>query len=173
MKSPLFDDGPTGSSQGCRIRPLSAEDRLTHRQSRACGAPTAILIPQHKSELLAAGAGVANAHTAFAETQAAKFQAPFQSLGGGTHRGRGVVFQTRTRETGAWLSRGEDGDEPLEGLACLCAVSGVTAFEIPQEAGKERFELAPAGWISELETRSSWNPTCKQTLSTAGSGTKI
>lgn len=147
MKSPLFDDGPTGSSQGCRIRPLSAEDRLTHRQSRACGAPTAILIPQRTSELSAArrqtaGAGVANAHTAFAETQAAKFQAPFQSLGGGTHRGGGVVFQTRTR---AWLSRGEDGDEPLEGLACLCAVSGVTAFEIPQEAGKERFELAPAG----------------------------
>lgn len=173
MKSPLFDDGPTGSSQGCRIRPLSAEDRFTHWQSRACGAPTAILVPQRTSELSAArrqtaGAGVANAHT-----QPAKFQAPFQFLGGGTHRGGGVVFQTRTRETGAWLSRGEDGDEPLEGLACLCAVSGVTAFEIPQEAGKERFELAPAGWISELETRSSWNPTCKQILSTAGSGTKI
>lgn len=123
MKTLLFNYSSIGSSKGCRIRPLSAEDRFTHQQqSQAFSTPTAILVPQCKSQLSAlcrqtAEAGVANTDTVFTEMQPDKSQALFQFLGGGTHLGLGVVFQGCTRENGPWLSLGEERDYPLEGLA--------------------------------------------------------
>lgn len=119
MKTLLFNYGPVGSSKGCRIRPLSAEDRFTHQQqSRAFSPPTAISVPQCRSELSAprrqaAGAGLANTDTVFADVQPDKFQALFQFLGGGTHLGLGVVFQACTRENGPWLSLGEEWGLPF------------------------------------------------------------
>lgn len=41
-------------------------------------------------------------------------------------------------------ARGGAGTTLGEDLPPLCTVSGATSFEIPQEAGKERFELDPA-----------------------------
>ena len=51
---PPFNSSPRGSSKGCRIRPLSAEDRLTH-QHQAFSAPTTTPAPARAVGTVQAG----------------------------------------------------------------------------------------------------------------------
>ena len=146
MKTLLFNYSPVGSSKGCRIRPLSAEDRFTHQQqSQAFTTPTAILVPQRKRQLSAlcrqtAGAGVADPDAAFTEMQPAKFQALFPFLGGGTHRGLGVVFQACTRAKGPRLSLGEAWGRPL-GRTCSPFVRYLGLLHLKYRRKQEKKDL--------------------------------
>lgn len=62
MKTLLFNYGPIGSSKGCGIRPVSAEDRFTHQQQSQA-------FSTQRATSASVRAGAANTDTAGTEVQ--------------------------------------------------------------------------------------------------------
>lgn len=147
MKPLLFNDSPRGAARaaGSDLEALKTDLHISGK----AGPSVPHAPPRSPRAGLAAprtaGDGLPNTGTALTETQLGKFQALLPFLRGGTQPGEGACVSSLPKSARSPAEpRGGVGTALWTGSPSLCTVSGVTSFEIPQEAGKERFELDPA-----------------------------